>query len=114
MLESLGISAGWAVICLIIIIMLLIGFIYIIRLQKKIIERLDSKDKKQVPAANNLVNLISTEQTEDELVAVIAAAVAAFLGKSVSDITVRSIKSLEPKVPSWAAVGHLEQMNSRF
>lgn len=53
------------------------------------------------------------EEDEGELVAVISAALAAFMGSS-SNVVVKSINRVEGNTPVWAKVGRQEQMYNRF
>lgn len=54
------------------------------------------------------------DEMDEELVAVISAAVAAFLGRPASNLKVRSIRRLEPNAPTWGIMGRQDQINSRF
>lgn len=53
-------------------------------------------------------------ENEEELVAVITAAIAASLQTSTHNILVKNIVRLPDPTPSWGRMGRLEQMNSRF
>jgi len=53
------------------------------------------------------------EQDEEELIAVITAAVAACLGQSADRIIVRNVLRVQDGTPNWAKAGLLEQMNLR-
>jgi sodium pump decarboxylase gamma subunit len=55
-----------------------------------------------------------TASDQGELIAVIAAAVAASLGTSTNNIVVRNIVRVGDATPSWGRIGRIEQMNSRF
>lgn len=116
MLDKLGLNTGVAIICLIIFLIVLICLSYVIKLQKVIIEKLDLKEKKTESRASidSSLNFTEAPSDDDELVAVIAAALAAYLDKPVSNIKVRSIKKMGAHVSSWAAAGRQEQMNTRF
>lgn len=54
------------------------------------------------------------ENEDEELIAVIAAAVAASLNTSIHNIVVKNIVSVSDRSPSWAKTGRIEQMNTRF
>lgn len=51
---------------------------------------------------------------DEELIAVIAAAVAASLDTSIHNIVVKNIVRVNDHSPSWAKTGRIEQMNTRF
>ncbi len=53
------------------------------------------------------------EADEEELVAVIAAAAAAFMGCSTDRIIVRNVRRLQEGAPNWAKAGLMEQMRMR-
>jgi phenylpyruvate tautomerase PptA (4-oxalocrotonate tautomerase family) len=55
----------------------------------------------------------SAEITE-ELVAVIAAAIAASLGTNSSNIVIHNIRRVSPNALAWATMGRSEQLGSRF
>ena len=53
------------------------------------------------------------EADEEELVAVIGAAAAAFMGCSTDRIIVRNVRRLQEGAPNWAKAGLMEQMRMR-
>ncbi|EKD40511.1 MAG: sodium pump decarboxylase, gamma subunit [uncultured bacterium] len=59
------------------------------------------------PAATNL-------QDDQELVAVLTAAIAMTMKTSVGNIVIRNIEKIEDHSPAWNRAGIIEQMNSRF
>ncbi|WZL72789.1 OadG family protein [Clostridiaceae bacterium 35-E11] len=64
--------------------------------------------------AQAVESVAETAQEDEELVAVITAAIAATLQTSTHNILVRNIVRLPDPTPSWGRMGRLEQMNSRF
>src|SRR5690554_4301231 len=54
--------------------------------------------------------IVEEKADNDELIAVLAAAIAAISGSSVEDFMVRSIKSVPQKNSAWASVGRQQQM----
>ncbi len=56
---------------------------------------------------------INKDNEDEELVAVITAAVAASLKKPVETIVVRNIKRSTERMPAWANVAKYEQLDSR-
>ena len=71
--------------------------------------------KKAAPAPTPVVEAAAVEEAEDEeLIAVISAAVAASLNTSVHNIIVRNIVPVQDTTPSWGRAGRMEQMNTRF
>lgn len=57
---------------------------------------------------------VKTEEDEGEVIAVISAALASAMNKSVSEIRVISVKRAEEAEPLWAKNGRWNQMNSRL
>ncbi|MBN2898946.1 MAG: OadG family protein [Clostridia bacterium] len=57
---------------------------------------------------------VVTEDEDEELIAVITAAVAASLNTSIHNIVVSNIVRVSDATPSWGVAGRSEQMNSRF
>lgn len=64
------------------------------------------KDNKEEVASNNV--------EDEELVAVIAAAVAASLGVSIPEINIKSIRRVNQNTPTWAKMGIIEQTAGRL
>jgi len=67
----------------------------------------------QVKQTEQAVEVVEEDQDE-ELIAVIAAAVAASLNTSIHNIVVKNIVRVNDHSPSWAKTGRIEQMNTRF
>ena len=65
-------------------------------------------------AVNNAVQLQDQNEEDEELVAVITAAVAASLHRSTHDIVVRSIRRVPAITPIWNRVGRQEQIANRL
>lgn len=53
-------------------------------------------------------------QDDQELVAVLTAAIAMKMKTSVGNIVIRNIEKIEDHSPAWNRAGIIEQMNSRF
>jgi glutaconyl-CoA/methylmalonyl-CoA decarboxylase subunit delta len=96
----------------------LIALLYMMKIEKSLMKRLDSnmelKPVVKAVVSKNPESQNTKALVEEELIAVISAAVASFLASPVSSIKVRSIRSLEPSSPSWSRAGRQEQINSRF
>ena len=74
----------------------------------------DSPSKE--PVSKNIVEAARAvqENDDDELVAVIAAAIAAISGSSIEDFMVKSINPVPQKNNVWASVGRQQQMLERL
>ncbi|MCK8059545.1 MULTISPECIES: OadG family protein [unclassified Fusibacter] len=62
------------------------------------------------------VKSVVVEETEDndELIAVITAAIAASLKTSIHNVVVKNIVRIPDETPAWASKGRVDQMNARF
>lgn len=67
-----------------------------------------------VPQAQSLEEVNQDQDEDEELIAVISAAVAASMNTSIHNIVVRNIVSVDDHSPSWSKTGRIEQMNTRF
>lgn len=56
----------------------------------------------------------NTKANDEELVAVIAAAIAASLGVSIPEINIKSIRRVEQRTPAWSAAGRQEQIFNKL
>ncbi|WP_053955576.1 OadG family protein [Inediibacterium massiliense] len=56
---------------------------------------------------------INNETNEEELIAVITAAIAASMKTSTHNIVVKNIKRVADPTPAWGRAGRMEQMNRR-
>jgi len=54
------------------------------------------------------------DEDDEELVAVIAAAIAASMGVNVSDLNIKSIKRIPQSGPVWSRIGRQEQISNRL
>jgi len=97
----------------------LILIAYLIKLLKAI--STDEKEKqveniKQETVVNKMDEIIEdSEQADDEeLVAVISAAIAASLGVSIPEINIKAIRRINQPIPSWAQAGRTEQIMKRL
>lgn len=57
---------------------------------------------------------VQPQEDEEELIAVISAAIAAQMGTSMHNIVVRSIVRVADNTPAWGQSGRIEQMGSRM
>ncbi|WP_319201591.1 OadG family protein [uncultured Ilyobacter sp.] len=103
---------GITVIALI-FIMYIIGFMTTIMAEKP--KPVAESTPAPTPAQSAPVQEVEEVATNDEeLVAVIAAAVAAQLGTSASNLVVRNIRRVADATPTWGKAGIVDQMSTRF
>lgn len=66
-------------------------------------------------AKEPVVEKVKESTTNDEeLVAVIAAAVAASLGVSIPEVNIKSIRRIPQSTPTWAVAGRQEQVYGKY
>lgn len=68
----------------------------------------------KIDVVNNAIQLQEQVEEDEELIAVIAAAVAASLHRSTHDIVVRSIRRVPAITPIWNRIGRQEQIATRL
>lgn len=59
---------------------------------------------------NKVEEITTNDINDEELVAVIAAAIASSLGVSIPEVNIKSIKRMPQTTPAWAETGRREQM----
>lgn len=88
-----------------------------------LLKNLDGKEKTQTREETKIVTksspeILETEEdsikNDEELVAVISAAVAASLGVSVPQINIKNIKRVNNDSPAWSRAGRQEQVYSKL
>lgn len=65
---------------------------------------------KQTEVKETVVN----NQNDEELVAVIAAAIAASMGVQIPEINIKSIRRIPQSIPAWGVAGRQEQIYSKL
>lgn len=79
----------------------------------------DKEDKKQEEVKSVVAPVKDEEPVidkvdDEELVAVIAAAIAASMGVSIPEINIKSIRRIPQTQPAWAAASRQEQISSKL
>ena len=69
---------------------------------------------KPAVAATPVQASAAPEEDEEELIAVISAAIAAGLGTSMHNIFVKNIVRVPDATPAWGQSGRIEQMTTRL
>jgi len=87
-------------------------------LLSKVVQSIENKGKANIvevkPEAAPVVETAVAEEDDEELIAVITAAIAASMNTSIHNIVVSNIVRVNDATPSWGVAGRSEQMNSRF
>jgi sodium pump decarboxylase gamma subunit len=88
---------------------------YLTSLLSYVVMKIESKNKPDVKIVEK-TNVAVVEEIEEgddeELIAVISAAIAASLNTSIHNIVVRNIVRTNDVTPSWGQAGRMEQLNS--
>ena len=122
-LDKLGFAFLIMLIGLMIVFFGLIILICLIKLMSIIVGALTGKKKEQAAPAPAPVVVpepvaeAAAEETgleNDELIAVITAALAAFNKDGNKTLVVRSVRRAADKTPAWAKAGRADQLASRF
>jgi len=95
-----------------IFIMYIIGFMTSVMAEKP--KPVAESTPSATPAQSAPVQEEEVATNDEELVAVIAAAVAAQLGTSTSNLVVRNIRRVADAAPAWGKAGIVDQMSTRF
>jgi len=95
----------------------LIGLSYMLDVLK-VLSKTGTAEKKTEPVKIDNIEepaeaVSSSAEDEGELIAVISAAAAAFMGSN-RNLAIRSIKRIEDGTPAWAKIGRQEQMLNRL
>jgi len=69
-------------------------------------------DKKEKEVSNDFVGQIKMD--ENELVAAISAAVAAYMGTSAGNVVVRSYRRVRGNTPAWRRAGIADQISNKY
>ena len=106
-------SMGLVFVTLLIISFILDGFkaAFYKKGSKKKVENAQQSPVKTVEPKVVEPKVVEPEQDDEELVAVITAAIALNLSKSTSDIVVRNIRRVPQSTPAWAKACRQEQFN---
>lgn len=111
--EAFKTGATTTVLGLSIVFSVLIILMIVLALFKVIFYRAPKKEIKPVTTAVS-VNETAEDTDEDELIAVLTAAVAASLNTSTYNLRIKSYRRTDNKTPSWNKAGLNETINNRF
>lgn len=112
--EALKTGATTTVLGLSIVFSVLIILMIVLALFKVIFYRAPKKEIKPVTTAVSVNETAQEDTDEDELIAVLAAAVAASLNTSTYNLRIKSYRRTDNKTPSWNKAGLNETINNRF
>lgn len=102
-----------SVVSMVIVFLSLIAIAFIINRLKLIASDKKFEDKKIVATEIKAIEKTETVQNEinnEELVAVVAAAIASSLGLDIPDINIQSIRRISQNTTTWSDMGRKEQL----
>lgn len=131
MLEQLLMSLKVTVLGMGTVFVALIALIYVIELLNKVLNAGQQKNKENTGLTEKDINQVDStskdgsettandgiqgeELDEEELIAVITAAIAASLNRSTHDIIVRSVRRIPYNSPVWNIAGRNQQLAGRL
>lgn len=121
--EALSKGLETTVIGLIIVFAVLLVLMIVLKIMEKIFYKPDSENeaKVQMPKqekiekAPEFVKPITTDvEDEEELIAVLTAAIAASLNTSTYNLKIKSYRRVSGNAPAWKRAGLTDTINSRF
>lgn len=116
---SVGDSLVITIFSMIVVFVVLIIISFLISALKSVggEKKVETKEQvvKQEPIkSDENLQMADTKVNDEELVAVIAAAIAASLGVSIPEINIQSIRRVEQKTPAWSVTGRQEQIFNKL
>jgi len=101
-----------------VVFLVLIGISYLI----DVLRVTANNNKKEAKEAKDLTESVRVSEPveksgnieDEELVAVIAAAIAASMGVAIPDINIKSIKRVSTPSPIWAQMGRIEEISNKL
>ncbi len=114
--EALSIGGETTVIGLAIVFSVLIILMIVLMLFKVIFYRTPKQHTETALLKDSKTNEIvqAMQDDEEELIAVLTAAVAASLNTSTYNLKIKSYRRIDNKIPSWNKAGLTETINNRF
>ncbi|MGB3367090.1 MAG: OadG family protein [Acidaminobacteraceae bacterium] len=89
---------------------------YLTSLLSYVVMKIENKNKPDVKVVSttnaDVVEEVLEEGDDEELIAVISAAIAASLNTSIHNIIVRNIVRTEDSTPAWGQAGRMQQLNN--
>ena len=119
MAEALQVGISTTVIGLAIVFSVLIVLMLVLMLFKKMFGNTENKPiaeqpKTAVPAPAAKQTVSQNEESEEELIAVLTAAIAASLNTSTYNLKIKSYRRIQNNAPAWNKAGIKETMESRY
>lgn len=112
--EALSTGGKVTVLGLAIVFAVLVVLMLILMLFKVIFYKDPQKQKNKAQSEESKLQSVEPQINEEELIAVLTAAVAASLNTSTYNLNIKSYRRIEDKKPAWNKAGLRETINNRF
>lgn len=118
--EALQVGISTTVIGLVIVFAVLIILMGVLMLFNRIFSKSDKKAVEQPKASAPIqtsapqANVMPREENDEELIAILTAAVAASLNTSTYNLKIKSYRRIQDNAPAWNKAGIKETIESRF
>ena len=115
-IDALSVGGQVTVIGLVIVFAVLVILMYVLVAMKHIFAPKTSKTIETTPVVETVKETVAPAPTEDEeeLIAVITAAIAASLNTSTYNLKIKSYRRVSGNAPAWKRAGLTDTINSRF
>ena len=113
---TIGQSLLITIFSMVVVFVVLIAISYLIDLLRATNKKEDKKSERVARSIEASQPIETKEQKieDEELVAVIAAAIAASMGVAIPDINIKSIKRVSTPSPMWAEMGRIEEISKKL
>ncbi len=113
--DALSVGGQVTFIGMLIVFAVLIILMFVLAAMKYVFAPKPAKTEKTVAVTpQKAVIAEETQEDEEELIAVITAAIAASLNTSTYNLKIKSFRRIENNAPAWNRAGLRETINSRF
>ena len=109
MVTGVGLAIVFAVLLILMIVLMLFKVIFY-----KNPEKCEKKCEEKIETVPEVPVQVPQAPTDDELIAVLTAAIAASLNTSTYNLKIRSYRRIGDNKPSWRKAGITETINNRF
>lgn len=106
-----GLAIVFSVLIILMLVLMLFNKIFGKTEKKATVEQPKPAAPVSVPAVNHTA---SAEESEEELIAVLTAAIAASLNTSTYNLRIKSYRRIQSNAPAWNKAGIKETIDSRF
>ncbi len=110
----IGLSTVFAVLIILMIVISIMKAVFYKKPKEKPATAVNAAEEELTRAIESLPVIDETPQEDEELIAVITAAIAASLNTSTYNLRIKSLRRVDNNQPAWNKAGIRETINSRF